>query len=169
MLRAVLHSPESVHGVSGLAIRDVFKTLQNDPEVDTDDLIELEWGFMPLLVRYHGASPKTIERRLADDPAFFCDVIRTVFRSKLVERPAEELTPQQRIVAKNAYRLLSECKTPPGIRKDGTYDGEAINSWLAQVKRSCTESGHVEIALRGLGMFSRTHLRIPMVSGCTVR
>src|SRR5208337_3765805 len=105
VLRAALHSPESVRGVSELAIRDLFKTLQNDPEVDTNDLIELEWGFLPLLDRHRGASPKTIERRLADDPTFFCDVIRTVFRSKLVERPAEELTPQQRIVAENAYRL----------------------------------------------------------------
>jgi hypothetical protein len=92
-----------------------------------------------------------LERRLADDPAFFCEVIRLVFRSRKVERPVEEPAELQANLATNAWRLLDGWKTPPGVQKDGTYNGIALTAWLEDVKAACGESGHLEVALTIIG------------------
>ena len=151
VLQAVLHSSEGARAMDVHAIVEVIKALQDDPDTNSADLFQVEWAFLPLLDRHHGASPKLLEQRLADDPAFFCEVIRTVFRSKKEERPVEEPTEQQRNIAANAYRLLSEWRTPPGSQKDGTYNGDALTAWLEDVKAACVESGHLEIALSMVG------------------
>lgn len=133
------------------AIVEVIKALQDDPDTNPDDLFQVEWAFLPLLDRHHGASPKLLEQRLANDPTFFCEVIRTVFQSKKEERPVEEPTEQQENIATNAYCLLSEWRTPPGSQKDGAFNGDALTTWLEAVKAACTESDHLEIAFEKVG------------------
>lgn len=150
VLQAVLHSSESAHAMDIHAIVEVIKALQDDSDISTDDLFQIEWAFLPLLDRHHGASPRLLEQRLADDPAFFCEVIRTVFNSK-EERPVEEPTEQQKNLATNAYRLFREWSVPPGSQKDGTFNGDALTTWLEDVKMACVESGHLEIALLMVG------------------
>jgi len=151
VLQALLHSPEDTRAMDGYAIGKLFKALQESPDTNADDLFRLEWAFLPALNRLHDAAPKLLERRLADDPTFFCEIIRHVFRSKNVERAAEEAPREQVNVIENAYRLLSGWKTPPGSTKVGTYDGEALRNWLKQVKAACAESGHLEVALSRVG------------------
>jgi hypothetical protein len=151
VLQAVQHSSEGAHAMDVHAIVEVIKALQDDPNTSPNDLFRVEWAFLPLLDRHHGASPKLLEQRLADDPVFFCEVIRTVFRSTKEERPVEEPTEQQKNIATNAYRLLSEWRTPPGSQTGGAYDGDALTAWLEVVKAACAESGHLEIALSRVG------------------
>jgi len=151
VLQAVLHSSEGAHAIDVDAIVEVIKALQDDPDTNPDDLFHVEWAFLPLLDRYHDASPKLLEQRLAEDPGFFCMVIRTVFRSKKEEPPDEEPTENQKEIATNAYHLLSNWKTPPGSNKDGTFNGDALTAWLENVKAACVESGHLGIALSMVG------------------
>ncbi len=151
VLQAVLHSSEDAYAMDVYAIVEVIKALQDDPGTNPNDLFQVEWAFLPLLDRHHEAAPRLLEQRLADEPAFFCEVIRTVFQSKKEERPVRELTEQQKSIATNAYRLLSEWKTPPGSQKDGTFNGDALTAWLKDVKAACVESGHLEVALSMVG------------------
>jgi hypothetical protein len=150
-LLAGLRTSESSHSRDEYRIVEVIKALQDDPSTTRDDVFQIEWAYLQLLDRDLGAYPKLLEQRLASDPDFFCEVIRIVFLSKTAERPGEELTEQQKLRASNAYRLLDGWRTPPGIQEDGTYNGDALNAWLEQVKASCAESGHLEIALLMVG------------------
>lgn len=150
-LLSALHSPETPQATDAHEITEVIKALQQDPSTNLDDLFRVEWAYLPLLDRHHGASAKLLEQRLADDPDFFCEVIRTVFRSKNEERAVEEPTEQQKNIATNAYRLLHQWRTPPGSQKDGTYNAGALVAWLEHVKAACAESGHLEIALTMVG------------------
>jgi hypothetical protein len=151
VLQAILQSPQGLHEIDFHAIIEVIKELQTDPSTNPDDLFYIEWVFLPLLDGYHGASPKLLEQRLAEDPAFFCEVIRTAFRSNKEERPVEEPTEQQKNSGVNAYRLLKNWRTPPGSQKDGTYRGDNLAAWLEKVKEICRESGHLEVALTMIG------------------
>jgi hypothetical protein len=152
VLQAVLRSPEDPRAMDVHAIVEVIKALQDDPDTRPDDIFQIEWAFLPLLDRYHReAYPKFLEQRLADDPAFFYEVIRAAFKSKNKERPIEEPTEQQKNIAQNAYRLLSEWRTPPGSQNDGTFNGDALTNWLKDVKTACAESGHLDIALSMVG------------------
>jgi hypothetical protein len=169
VLQAVHHSSEDAYAIDVHAIVEVIQALQDDPSTNPDDLFRVEWELLPLLDRHHGASPKLLEQRLADDPVFFCEVIRTVFRSTKEDRPVEEPTEQQKNIATNAYRLLSEWRTPPGSQRGGAYDGDALTAWLEAVKAACAESGHVEIALSRVGRSSSTRHLIRPVSGYTIQ
>ena len=154
VVRALLaagNSSESAHAMDVYDIVEVIKALQDDPSTNPDDLFHVEWAYLPLLDQQYGASPKFLEQRLAADPGFFCEVIRTVFPSKKAERPTEELTEQQKYLATHAYLLLIQWRIPPGSQQDGTFSGDALTAWLNEVKEVCTESGHLEIALSRIG------------------
>ena len=88
VLKAIHDSSEERHVINVDAIVDVIQELQEEPSTNSDDLIQIEWTSLPLLNRLHGPGPKGLEQRLADDPRFFCDIIRLVFRSEKEDSPA---------------------------------------------------------------------------------
>jgi len=151
VLQALLQSPQGFSDIDFHAIIEIIKELQDDTSTNPDDLFQIEWAFLPLLDGLHGASPKLLEYRLADDPVFFCDVIRIAFRSNKEENPVEEPSEQKKIDGANAYRLLHNWKTPPGSQRDGTYNGDNLIAWLEKAKEICRESGHLDIALTMIG------------------
>jgi hypothetical protein len=150
-LLAALDSSKGVQSVDVYEIVQIIKALQDDPKTNQKDLFRIEWAYLSLLEGHLDASPKLLERRLASDPEFFCEVIRLIFRSKKEERSTEEPTEQAKNIATKAFHLLSKWRTPPGSREYGSYDGDALVSWLDAVKRKCSETGHLEIALRRVG------------------
>ncbi len=150
-LLAIPEASEGAHLMNAHRTVEIIKALQDDPSTNPDDLFQVEWAYLPLLDHHRNASPKLLERRLASKPEFFCEVIRLVFRSKKEEPSPEEPTEEMKKIATNAYRLLSEWRTPPGLKEDGTFDGDALNRWLMSVKKECSETGHLEIALTMVG------------------
>jgi hypothetical protein len=151
VLLAALESSENSHMMDQYEIVEIIKALQDDPETDHEDLYRVEWAYLPLLEHYNDAYPKLLESRLANEPRFFCEIIRLVFRSKKEERTIEEPKEQAKSIATNAYHLLSEWRTPPGCLQDGSYDGSAFTVWLEEVKKECIETGHFEIAMSMVG------------------
>jgi hypothetical protein len=150
-LLATLSTSESPSQEYGSAMAKLVQMLQNDREANHDDVARVEWALLPLLDGHLGASPKFLERKLADEPAFFCEVIRTVFRSERDKGPSPELNTQQKRIAENAYRLLDEWKTPPGSQADGGLDGNSLHAWLERVKESSGDSGHLGVAMTYAG------------------
>lgn len=132
-------------------IVDIIKALQDDPTTDFDALFRIEWNYLPLLDGYHGASPKLLENRLATDPSFFCEVIRFIYHSKKEPKSEKKYSEREKAIAQNAYRLLYEWRTPPGIKDDGSFSGDQLNQWLNSVKTISLESGHLEMALTQIG------------------
>ena len=150
-LLGALRSTEDTHSIDAYQTVEIIKALQADPATSPDDLFRIEWAYLPLLDRHGDATPKLLWQRLAEEPGFFCEVIRLVFRSKKEEHSSEEPTEERKRIAGNAYRLLSEWRNPPGFQSDGTYDGSALSRWLDAVKKECAETGHLEIAMTMLG------------------
>ena len=155
VLQEIQNTPDMIKGLNIHAITNIIKALQNDPKTNQDDLFQIEWTYLPLLDRHSGAYPKLLEQRLSEDPAMFCEVIQTVYRSKKEKNTAIELTEQQKNIVKNAYRLLKEWKLPPGSQKDKTINGEALSKWLESVKNLAEQSGHLEVALSRVGQVFR--------------
>ena len=152
VLQAVLDSPEAPRAVDGHGLREVFKALQENPDAPADDLCRLEWSYLPVLDRLaRRCARNSSRRRLAADPAFFCEIIRILYRPKGTDRPAEEPSREQLKVAENAYRLLSGMEDAPGTTRGGAFDGGTLKHWLEQVKSSCTASGHLGVALTHVG------------------
>jgi len=150
-LLAALASTEGARSMDACETVEIIKALQADQATNPDDLFQIEWAYLPLLNKHNNAAPKLLKRRLATEPAFFCEVIRLVFRSKKEEHLTEELKAERKGIATNAYRLLSEWRIPPGCQADSTFDGDALGRWLDAVKKECAETGHLEVAMTMIG------------------
>jgi hypothetical protein len=151
VLNALLQSPESLRAMDPHAVTQLIKRLQEDPKTKQDDLFRIEWSFLALLEGSFGVFPTLLHKTLSQDPDFFCEVIRAVFRSEKDIKTTKNVTEEQKAIATNAYRLLMEWKTPPGSQGDGTFDENALTTWLDKVKEICTESGHLKIAMQQVG------------------
>lgn len=151
VLNALMGSSEAIRAMDAHAVVQLIKALQRNPDTNQNELFKIEWAFLRLLDGHLGAYPSLLQKALAQDPAFFCEIIRAVFRSEKDERNVRTPTEEQQAIASNAYRLLNEWKTPPGSQEDGDFQGEALNAWLDQVKEICTESGHYKIAMQQVG------------------
>ena len=81
-LLAALESSEGAHSMDAYQTVEIIKALQDNPDTSPDDLFRVEWAYLQLLNRHSGASPKLLERQLATEPKFFCEMIRLVYRSK---------------------------------------------------------------------------------------
>jgi len=150
-LLAAINSKEPSYTIDPYETVEVIKALQEDPDTDPDDLFRVEWAYLILLDRNREASPKLLEKRLATDPAFFCEVIRLIYRSKKETTPDKEPSKEEQAVATNAWRLLDKWQTPPGKQPDGSFSGQGFLEWFAETKAICAESGHLDIALRHIG------------------
>ncbi|ELA7286597.1 hypothetical protein Q9885_001694 [Vibrio parahaemolyticus] len=150
-LLSALSSHEPSSTMDGYNIVELIKYLQVAPEVSHDDLFRIEWAYIPLLDGHRGATPQYLDSRLANDPEFFCEVIRLIYRSKNEEQSQRESNDASKAIARNAWKLLYEWKTPPGTQKDGIFKKECFTEWLQKVKEACTESGHLDIALITIG------------------
>jgi hypothetical protein len=150
-LLAAVSSAEPSYAMDAYHIVEIIKVLQDDPDTDPEDLFKVEWAYLPLLDREHGTSPKLLENRLASDPAFFCEVIRFIYRSKKEDKSEKEPSEQEKSIATNACELLHEWRTPPGMQTDGGFSGKQFTEWLEYIKEACAESGHLEVALEHVG------------------
>lgn len=153
-IKALLSAASSKEPRSSMDIYhivDIVKAMQSDPNTNAGDLLKVEWTYLPLLDGYHGASPTLLENSLATDPDFFCEVIRLVYRSKKKPKTEEAPTEKEKDIATNAYQLLREWRTPPGMQTDGTFSKEHLIQWLESVKAACAASGHIEVALSHIG------------------
>lgn len=133
-------------------VQSLFEHLQADPHVDVQQLASLEWGYLRFLSRRRGVSPKTLLRSLQTNPRFFADLIGLVFLSdKDIAESSEPLTEDQKVRAENAYHLLKEWKSIPGLGEDGSVDESALLAWVKEARRLCEESGRLRRCDRQIG------------------
>ncbi len=150
-LLEVLEGDELDKDFDQYATIEVITQLQKYAEHDEDALYRIEWNFLPLLNRFSQGKPVTLEKRLANDPEFFCEVVGLVYRSKHDKEDKPEPTEHQRNQARLAYQLLSEWKTVPGVMTDGSFGERNFHSWISEARRISQESGHYEIAMSQIG------------------
>lgn len=136
--------------------------LQSDPEVSLEDMWEIEWRYIPILDAFNGASARLLGRRLAADPDYFCEIVRKVYRSKVVVEmeplgatdAIESGLPTAAEVedAEKAYQLLREWRLPPGcVEGSLELDVSALKTWVRRAMDSAASTGHVEVAMDHLG------------------
>ena len=149
-IRVLLAAGESGKPVDSLEILEIIRSLQDDPETNRDDLLEVEWVFLPLFQDRTG-SLSTLGNRLAMDPTFFCTAVRTLYLPEGASPRGREYSEAEKARATLIFRLLEDWQVVPGTQLDGTLSPEAFSEWLSQVKSISEESGHLRVALGHVG------------------
>lgn len=146
-----ISTSEPANSADSYQITELIKALQDNSNTDQDDLCKVEWAYLSLLERHSGTAPKLLEKRLATQPDFFCEVIRLIYRSNNEKDRDEDLDEKRKAIASNAWRLLNEWRRPPGLNEDGRFSSEDFEAWLQSVKQRCKDSGHLEVAMIKVG------------------
>lgn len=152
-LSALLSNPDAQKRIQPYEIAEIFKALQAATNVDQNELLKLEWAYLRILDRYSGAQPVTIEREMAKNPSFFCEVVRMIYESTDISRREEKITEDRKIAAANAWHLLHDWHTFPGF-VNGVFDSEVFKAWLDAVIEETTRTGHVDVALMHVAQIS---------------
>ncbi|MEK8019538.1 MAG: hypothetical protein VSS75_021910, partial [Candidatus Parabeggiatoa sp.] len=151
-LMSAISSQEPSDSMDAHDIAEIIKALQDDSSTTSDDLFRVEWAYLPLLNYNYGVTPKYLENRLATDSDFFCEIIRLVYRSKNIPKTDEqEATEQEKTIAKNAWNLLDNWRSPPGTQANGNFDEAQFEKWLTETWNTCSETGHIKVALLTIG------------------
>ena len=128
-------------------IKDLQKRVNSADE--QRDLVFLEFMCLSLLDPSvdSNASPATLNRMLATDPAFFQEIIGMIYKSDK-QTEAREINKSYQ---GNAFRLLEQWDVVPGLNSDGLFDFSIFQQWYAQAIKLCEQSGHLMIAKNYIG------------------
>lgn len=142
-----------IHALSEYDYQMLFGLLERHREVIGEGEIgRLEWNFLPAL-GYEAEVP-TLHSLMASSPAFFVDVLSTVYRRHEPDTDDEALaeaeSDDRRSRAENGYRLLTSWSSPPGV-VDGAMDAAALKSWFDQAMELLLAADRVDVGLSGIG------------------
>lgn len=131
-------------------IKDIIKMLQNDPKVDEEKLLNIEWAYLPLLNHHNNVSPKMLEKQLSQKPDFFIEAIKLLYPSENYDH-VKKTDERAQDIASNVWKLLHEWRRPPGKLDDGSFSGDALKKWHDEVSIKTIESGYFDAAMTYLG------------------
>lgn len=149
MLRQLLEGATSheVGQMTGYYVENVFEELDARQDVEVSDLAQMEYAFFPIMER----RPRklVIHKLMAQDPAFYMSMIKSVFAAASKREDAEEdntseSSEQQRSKWRNDYRLLSEFHTLPGHEGE-TIDYDTLETWVSDVRKLGAEEDRAAI------------------------
>jgi transcriptional regulator with XRE-family HTH domain len=134
-------------------VTEVLKKLDDAPDVDEQTMLNLEWAYLPLL-EYSQRPIKVLKKALVEQPAFFDQILRAVFKpsedSGIIEPPPDNPERAQAI-AHQAYDLLRLANGVPGLQEDGTIDAKAMLDWVEKARELAKAGGREEIGDQKIG------------------
>jgi hypothetical protein len=150
-LSAATSSSEVREELDDHSIVKIFEFLQSQSDTSRDELIRLEWSYFPLLERYGDSKIGNFVSELSQDPTFFWEFFQMVYGSKHEAGTSQKSSEVVKERAVNAYRVLEAWQTPPGLRKNGTFDAQHFEEWLNHVRELCSGSDYLDIVLSQVG------------------
>ncbi len=129
--------------LSGYEFQAIVDLLERHRDaVGTQRVTEIELKLVPLL-RYDARTP-TIHARLAEDPAFFAELVETAYRPEGSNERVDD--PDQVARIRTINQVLRSWRRPPGIGPDGSINGKDLAAWVEEVRRRLSASGRLRLA-----------------------
>lgn len=146
-------SDEPVTDLDQHSVALVIKALQDEGRADKKRLISVEWAYLAMLKHSRVTDAKTLSAAIASEPDWFCELIRSIFRSENEKEGERRPEPSEdrRLFAQNAYQLLGTWNTIPGGDAIGEVSADKLNAWIDAVKASLEQSGHLAVGLQKAG------------------
>ena len=138
------------------SLNELFELLERHKNtVGGTRLAELEWNYLPAL-GFEPSTP-TLHGALSEDPAFFLEVLATVYPPSTGPKGAEHQptddgdTESQQAAATNAYRLLKSWRIPPGHNAGDQLNAAKLTAWIDAAMPMLRTSGHLEVGESHIG------------------
>lgn len=147
-LRAVIAAtgPADDRQMSGYYIGTLLEYMEREVP-DDSELPSFEFMFFELV---HDHQPSgALYRALGSTPADFVELIKAVFRGD--GEPKRKLTEQEQALAGLAWSVLRHWPTLPGLRADGTIDGDHLAGWVRDARLALSDLGRAAIGDEQIG------------------
>lgn len=142
---------EGMAQLEGLGTYDfaqLFKFLEAHRDViGKQRLGQLEWGYLGALG--HEPFAPTLYQALANDPAFFVEVVSALYKSASADHAEPSEAAQK--VAENGFRLLSSWHQLPGTTEGGEVDEKALLEWSEKARELLASADRLEIGESQIG------------------
>src|SRR5262249_39662182 len=133
-------SAEKDRRLSGSKLQIVVELLERHRDtLGAHRVTEIELSLVPLL-RYDARTP-TIHALLAEDPAFFAELVETAFRAEGSDKTVDD--PDQIARIRAISQVLRRWRRCPGTGPDGTIDAKALAAWVEKARRRLSASGRL--------------------------
>ncbi len=140
-IREINETPNVASNNLAYEVESIFTVLRSREEIPKIEIAKREYAYLPLL-DFH-QSHLTIHSLLVQDADLFVSLLSDIFKPASGEE--REITEERRARASAGYRLLSECRTIPGL-KNGDVDAEELNSWIKKVRELAAAHDRAAIA-----------------------
>lgn len=152
---ATEESAEDSQGFTTYHIERLLEVLDKSSEIKEEEIARLEWLYLPILAGVGSRRPpRMLHRELSNDPEFFAEVIRFIYKPKNEDiKEAEKPLPQELIEqrARIAWELLYTWKTVPGSDSSGDINYEKLKAWVYKARDLCEKSDRREVGDSQIG------------------
>ncbi len=135
-------------------IEKLFKELYKS-EYPKSEIAKLELKYIPILASVGSRrAPKMLHDALANDPEFFAEIIRYIYKRKDGKQDeGEEKITQKRLEqrGKLSWRLIKSWKTIPCSGNNGQIDYEKLKSWIDKARELCEKSDRITACDKQIG------------------
>jgi hypothetical protein len=134
--------------LSALEIEEALKELDNRSDCPRDDLVQLEWLYIRLLGSVgRSRPPKLLHQEVSNNPEFFAEVIRHIFKSKEGDDEESDIQDEQvQRVAQICYELLNSWRGCPGMSESGHIEDNILQDWIDKARIIADKDRRSEIA-----------------------
>lgn len=138
--------------VPSYEIEQIFSELDKKKDIDRSNLAQLEWRYLSILTRnYSSRKPEILYEKLANDPAFFVQVLKMLYKPNLEAEQEEVLSDEEMqrrsIIAHNAYELLTSWKRIPGMNASTkSIDSEILMGWVLKARHLAENEHRIDAA-----------------------
>jgi hypothetical protein len=150
VLFALVHQPpkRQLGNMDQYYIEQAFERLWDSEEVQSSEILQLEWAFLKLWNGYDGKYPKYINKEIASDPSFFVGLLSFAFKPRNAEKNDQDIS---KIQAENAYHALDLWRIVPGQNENGEIDLDILRKWVSEVRQKCQDNDRIDICDQYIG------------------
>ena len=137
-------------------IEEIFNELDTRKDIEKSTLINLEWLYLLIFDSYGTRrNPKNLEEELANNPDFFIEVLKYIYKPKdkiLLKKESKGISDEAiQNRAKKAYHLLHSWKKIPGMKEDNSINETELKEWINKARTLAKTANRFEIADEEIG------------------
>lgn len=113
------------------AVKNLIKLLQETRTISIEMISNVELIYLSWLDEYSKVKPLAVRYRLANEPMFFCELIRLFYKKRNSETHEEKISEH---MAKRLWQILHNFCVIPGTDWDGNYSENGFGQWVDYCK-----------------------------------
>ena len=117
----------------------IFERLESWEGMDQEQLIQLEFKFVPAFHLDGEAKLKALYAAVTSRPEIFVELICLGYRPEGSERSEESPNEGKRLAANNARDILRNCRRQPGTQPDGSFNSTECVRFIEEAREICRQ------------------------------